>query len=327
MIRTISIFLLLTLNISLAFAAYNVTLAKEFAYASALIKCHPNQIQAWNCGQACTNLTGYKPYYSQEFNASYGESFAFAMIYNPSIKRFVTSYRGTVGTLELIYEMIEGDPVAYKLSNITGALVDDYFYNHYVTFLRPLVIPQLKNAAQEFPDYQFAFTGHSLGAAFTTHTAFDAVSQGIIKREQAIMYNFGSPRVGNYYFAQAVQEAVPEIYRLTHWRDIVPHVPPCYNDAVGNCMINSTSKFGKPLPGVWAAYHVAQEIFYNEDFSEVIECNGGEELHCSNQFSLIQTTKADHDFYVNVSIACTPNSYEESEASMLFLQKLENLVL
>jgi len=325
----IKIITLLFLSISIASAAYNVTLAKEFVYASALIKCNPQNILSWSCGQACHNLTGYKPYYSQEFNVSYNESFAVAMIYNPSIKRFITTYRGTVGRVQLIYELIEGGPVPYELSDIPGAQVNDYFYNHYIKYLRLDVISQLRRAAQAFPDYQFVFTGHSLGAALTTHTALDAVSQGLIKKEQTIMYNFGSPRVGNYIFAEAVSNSISEIYRLTHWRDIVPHVPPCYPDAKGNCMIDS-DRLEKPMPGVWPAYHVSQEIFYNENNSQMIECDGGEDPRCSNQFNILQTNKIYHSYYLNVSIRCSPNpkiGHHDSNDDQVFLGKKESIII
>lgn len=38
-------------------------------------------------------------------------------------------------------------------------------------------------------------------------------------------YNFGSPRVGNTEFANYVAAKIPTFNRVTHYNDIVPHVP------------------------------------------------------------------------------------------------------
>jgi predicted lipase len=40
------------------------------------------------------------------------------------------------------------------------------------------------------------------------------------------LYTFGEPRVGNEAFASYVTSSIPERYRIIHYADIVPHVPP-----------------------------------------------------------------------------------------------------
>jgi predicted lipase len=39
------------------------------------------------------------------------------------------------------------------------------------------------------------------------------------------MYNFGQPRVGNKAYAEYAKMLLPEQYRHTNYRDIVPHIP------------------------------------------------------------------------------------------------------
>ncbi len=233
------------------------------------------------------------------------------MIQNPEKKRFVTTYRGTVGKTQMILEFIEGDPVPYQLADIPGALADDYFYTHYISYLKPLMNSLLKQAYQAFPDYTFVFTGHSLGAALTTLTAFDIVTQGIIPREKVIMYNYGSPRVGNSQLAEAIQKAIPELYRVTHWRDLVPHVPPCTINSSNVCTANVT---GYSDIGLWPAYHIGPEVFYNKESSSHIICNEGENPKCMDQFSILQTDWAYHDQYLTVWMRCDPEH-----------EKIENL--
>ena len=295
--------------------SFNETEAIDYAYASAMTHCDPALIESWNCGVACLNLTGYQPFFAQMVNVSSQESFVFALLQDPSEKKLVTAYRGTVGNFELLLEVLQGDPVPYNLTDIPGALVDDYFYNHYITYIRSLVIEQLQEAYQLYPDYEFVFTGHSLGAALATLTAFDAVSQGVVPREQSKLYNFGSPRVGNYILAQAIQDAIPEIYRVVHWRDLVPHVPFCAKDATGVCVKNATSL--NSLPMQWPAYHLEPEIFFDDKNTDYTHCNGGEDPECSDQFSLVQTSMDWHYVYLNITMECVPA--KEAEAKSLIL--------
>ena len=42
---------------------------------------------------------------------------------------------------------------------------------------------------------------------------------------EVMMYNFGSPRVGNRAFADAYNAAVPKSWLITNSRDVIPTVP------------------------------------------------------------------------------------------------------
>ena len=91
-------------------------------------------------------------------------------------------------------------------------------------------------------------TGYSLGSALTTiaaldlHAIFGKVDQ---------LYTYGEPRVGNEAFASFVTASIPERYRVIHYADIVPHVPP-------------------QLPVPYA--HFANEIWYDEAVKTFKQC-------------------------------------------------------
>lgn len=299
---TIVILLFLSLS-QLILADYSPADAKEFASASALAYCTPDAIQSWTCGAPCKNLTGYQAYYTHVFDVTSSETLSFSMIYNPSTKRFVTSFRGTAGTAELLLEIAEGGALKYALSSLPGAYADDYFYTHYANNLRDAFIDNIKKAYAEFPDFNFIFTGHSLGGAITTLASYDAVTQGIIPSKQATLYNYGSPRVGNQVFADAVQSAIPEIYRVVHWKDMVPHVPPCIMNLKGECVPSGLSPDPSVLPLTWHAWHIQPQIFYDEANVEYSVCNA-EEPSCADQFSLTGSSVNDHGFYVGIKLAC-----------------------
>jgi predicted lipase len=40
-----------------------------------------------------------------------------------------------------------------------------------------------------------------------------------------MLYTFGMPRIGNERFAEYAHSMYPKAYRVTHWRDPVPHIP------------------------------------------------------------------------------------------------------
>jgi len=52
------------------------------------------------------------------------------------------------------------------------------------------------------------------------------------------MYNYGSPRVGNWEYSSKVDSTFAGFYRVVHNADIVPHVPPC--TIIGNCTLSQT---------------------------------------------------------------------------------------
>lgn len=70
-------------------------------------------------------------------------------------------------------------------------------------------------------------TGHSLGGALATLLALE-LSSSCMAKDGAIsvtMYNFGSPRVGNKWFAEVYNEKVKDSWRVVNHRDIVPSIP------------------------------------------------------------------------------------------------------
>jgi len=121
------------------------------------------------------------------------------MIVNQNTQRFVTSFEGTAGPAQLMTELMESTATNFTLfTDVENAQVTSYFYTHYTTYLRAQFIPMITAAVQQYPNFQFVFTGHSLGAALTTIAAYDAIKSGIVSTSNTLMYNYGSPRTANY---------------------------------------------------------------------------------------------------------------------------------
>ena len=65
-------------------------------------------------------------------------------------------------------------------------------------------------------------TGHSLGGALAVMAAAHLHNK---YKMVEYLYTQGQPRVGNDKFAQFMTQLIPNIYRIVHYADQVPHVP------------------------------------------------------------------------------------------------------
>ncbi|KAI5461632.1 Alpha/Beta hydrolase protein [Mariannaea sp. PMI_226] len=72
------------------------------------------------------------------------------------------------------------------------------------------------------PTYTIVSTGHSLGGAVATLAGAYLRAAGY----SVDIYTYGSPRVGNDYFANFVTSQAGAEYRVTHLDDPVPRLPP-----------------------------------------------------------------------------------------------------
>ncbi|KAI8682263.1 Lipase [Fusarium sp. Ph1] len=72
------------------------------------------------------------------------------------------------------------------------------------------------------PTFKFVATGHSLGGAVATVAAAYLRKDGF----PFDLYTYGSPRVGNDFFANFVTQQAGAEYRVTHGDDPVPRLPP-----------------------------------------------------------------------------------------------------
>lgn len=80
---------------------------------------------------------------------------------------------------------------------------------------------KIQDLRAEYP-YKIYVTGHSLGAALAILCTFE------LKRKlniDAIMYNFGCPRIGNRSFIKLYNKIIPNSYRVVNDDDTVTNLP------------------------------------------------------------------------------------------------------
>lgn len=294
---------LILCSIEISLQTYNETLAIEFAKLSGIAYCGPETINKWSCGKYCNEFKGQITVL-RHFNKLTPEGGLSYTAYLDSKNKFIVfAFRGTNTNYQLINEILTGADMKYDLYNIPYAVVMDYFYLHYKHNLREDFLSHLKAYRQNYSSYTVVFTGHSLGGALTTHAAMDAVMGGYVLGSQAMLYNYGSPRVGNFAWAEALVKALPNIYRITHHRDMVPHVPFCIREK-GACVTGEGKPdYNKTGHTFWYAWHVWNELWYNENFTQVINCSGGEDRQCADRYIFDQTDFKDHHIYF-VPVSC-----------------------
>ncbi|EPB67415.1 triacylglycerol lipase, partial [Ancylostoma ceylanicum] len=68
-------------------------------------------------------------------------------------------------------------------------------------------------------------TGHSLGGAMASLAAHAIVGSGIADSKKLKLITLGQPRTGDKVFAKNHTASIDYSFRVTHWRDVVPHIP------------------------------------------------------------------------------------------------------
>ena len=294
--------------------SFNTGVAFHMLRASSASYCPDTALDKMKCGEICDDLDGYTFVRQYNLKTLDGDDLSFSTFVNPSEKIFLTAFRGTQGVYQLIHEIKQSTAITYDLYPIDNAVAGDYFYSRYINYLRMAFQISTKNAKAMYPDYEYYITGHSLGGAFATLAALDASLGGLVSSENLHLFTFGSPRVGDFNLAKAVVDNVNEMYRITHDRDIVPHLPPCTLGLDLECQ-SDPDHADENGAHYWHAWHVWPEIFYigntNADFKL---CYDGEDPYCADQFTDVGDSVADHLMYLGLSTGCTsPTDSEEKE--------------
>ncbi|RLN41279.1 lipase-like [Panicum miliaceum] len=171
--------------------------------------------------------------------------------------------------------------------NVPNAKVHTGFYSSYNnTLLRPAITNAVRKARKLHRASDIIVTGHSMGGAIASFCALDlAIRFG---SNNVHLMTFGQPRVGNAAFASYFAKYVPNTIRMTHERDIVPHLPPYFFF----------------LPQL-TYRHFPREVWEHEvDGNTTFQvCDGsGEDPNCCRSIFVLFWSASDHLTYMGVKI-------------------------
>ncbi|KAH7115385.1 Alpha/Beta hydrolase protein [Dactylonectria estremocensis] len=87
---------------------------------------------------------------------------------------------------------------------------------------RDRVLQAIRTAAARNPGFRITITGHSLGGAIASLAAAELRNNGY----NVALYTFGAPRFGDDALSTYITNQAGGNYRVTHYNDPVPRVPP-----------------------------------------------------------------------------------------------------
>ena len=201
----------------------------------------------------------------------------------PSQKTIYIVFRGSASVLNWIDD-IKIKRIPYTSYPRCNCSVHDGFYTT-TQRLYPSVLPDVRLLQKKYKYNNIILTGHSLGAAIAHLMMLELKRDNIF----STVYNFGQPRIGDLEYAKFVSFYNRDmIYRYTHYKDIVPHIPP-----------NSLDY-----------YHTCAEI-YEDETGKLKNCSVFfcEDPTCSSQFLLRETNADDHSTYLGHYLSCETSTF------------------
>lgn len=144
--------------------------------------------------------------------------------YNVLENEIIVSFRGSTNIANWVSNL-NYFQTPYK--QVPGAQVHRGFFAAY-NGVQGQVINAVRALFKSYPSARILFTGHSLGGALASIAAVDLKEQLGLSSSIITFYTYGSPRVGNQAFSDYVFGLFPNggYQRVTHYNDVVPHVPP-----------------------------------------------------------------------------------------------------
>lgn len=216
----------------------------------------------------------------------------------------IFGYVATDPTRSLVVVAFRGtDSVRNWIANVKIALVDTPIcssckvhdgFNTAWFERQPAVVAAIRSAQAKNPSYKVVITGHSLGAAVATVGGAYLRSIGI----NCDIYTYGSPRVGNDYFANYVSSTSQgSTSRITHLTDPVPHLPP-----------------GGTIAWLTDYYHTSPEYWLFDGnatttdyaISDVKVCTGINTHDCADGVSVFDYNSQAHGYYFEQIGGCDP---------------------
>lgn len=200
-------------------------------------------------------------------------------------RAIILVFRGTVGALQLIYESIE---TAYDANVpwIGGGNVSKYFRDAFVDIWNGGMKDDFTYLKQRYPSYKLWVIGHSLGGALASLCSSYVVANGLFASVDMMSYTFGQPRVGDANYANWHDTIVKTAYRVTHYKDPVPHLP---------------------LLNMEGYRHHKAEVYYLEDMSvgqSYTVCDDVQESKLCSDKNVIDANLNDHGSYFNYVPNC-----------------------
>lgn len=244
--------------------SFSIPLAKYFLKFSGYAYCSEEKMLSQTC---CPEIfTDDQWELVTERKVSY-DNYNYAILISNKYKKILIIFPGTRGPFQLIKELYYSNGVVFNQDH--SEKVMNYTKDLYALFKDDLE-KTLEELFKNFRNYQFIFTGHSLGGAMAAISVINSVKYGGLKplTNSPMLITYGQPRVGNDIFANELMKYVPIVYRVTRYGDIVTNIPPCYNFSLDKYHIKCNgilpdSKFDKDFVLDDTQKKASETYYYN----------------------------------------------------------------
>ncbi|KAH8780081.1 Alpha/Beta hydrolase protein [Diaporthe sp. PMI_573] len=231
------------------------------------------------------------------YSAKIQEDLGFIAV-DHTLEEIVVSFRGTVLRWEWLANVLRSRPSLWEASRCPGDCMVHSGWQDAEAEVNDGITKEVKRLLHEHPRYNITVVGHSRGGALATilaaHLRMDL-------RLNVTTYTYGSPRVGNEAFARFVFEQGDRNYRITHYNDIVPIVPPSRLD------------YQHVEPEYWLREGPWSRVDYKP--RDLEECHDWTEVHCI-EGNVGQCGKPDSSISAADELSWNTAEYEEFMASL-----------
>lgn len=262
-------------------SVFTTELAKYFLNFAAFGYCTIKEMEERTCCQDILDQEGWEVIEKETINF---DNYNFAILKHDEYKKIIMTFPGTRGKYQFIQEVLQSNGV--PLDGDKKEKIMNYFKQVWV-LIKSIIGEKLKTLYSKYPEYQYIFTGHSLGAAIATIAALDSVKYENLKRTEnsPVLITYGQPRTGNDIFANQVMNHIPIIYRVVRQGDFIATYPKCVYDKILNvCMGNlPESKFIRDLPltpeqieaeeANYYSWHLGGMMLYDNPMENYSDCS------------------------------------------------------
>ncbi len=195
---------------------YDENMARRAAWWSSAAYGGHAHVDSWDFEGACTTLnpTGVQSFSSPTHVSAFGYTAV-----DVEFRQVVLAISGTT-SINNVFTDLDAPFVDYthkcelpslndEDSEVTYEHVHVGFCDYYKALERAGLTAEVMKLADAYPEFSVLVTGHSLGAAAAHLAAVDLVHRFKLDVNRILLYNFGSPRVGDGDFYRETKSPLP----------------------------------------------------------------------------------------------------------------------
>jgi len=251
--------------------------ARRYQFISKVSYCDQKEIEDWTCTpcQTYAPKTQFISVYETTISKMQG-----LVVYDSEYDKIIVAFRGSSNIENWIANLFAWQEKPGPSKDFPGVGVHAGFLETYIE-IQNFTIRSVDHALSLHPTASIDLTGHSLGGAVAVLAGADLAGNHKLPVEE--IYTFGGPRIGNEAWAKLLKDNGITVWRLVHWDDPVPLLPPM----------------------LFSYHHSPAEVYYDEKFTSYRVCDdSGEDDRCSNR-RIVDLSRSDlHTCYFHMSTNC-----------------------